>query len=704
MGEGPTGTKNTGQSGVFKDTKIIKDYLFITNNPQIIDEKISFFKSLISLSLSTFAAKDKFSVEQVTEIIAKNSKISIPESDIISIFQELSREGTIEHENGSQYVLLRKIEIPSFEKSISPVREEFEKYLTEQIDNKDYFSMYPGDYTNLMNIFNSLIQEIMSSFIFVDLIDSSQYIIPIEDMDRLIDSEIENHTISDKKIKKTFKKALIHYFTEDNGPQLKDLIYKFYNGVVRIDILKRMQNLPDICENKALDVLVLDASVIIALLCKTDPKHPLSDVLMKQCNQSKVELYYSSKTRVEIWNNIKTARNEIKGLRKKTERSSTINQFTVDFTKSKKTWDEYYNELAKWELQIKSAYSINKIPPEEDSTIDQDIYEIIQRILPIADRYRHDDRENRNTDYKPRLRTQQQYDNDSHCLALVAKMQKKNYARKEFFKVGPLFVTYDNLLTYINATNLAQYSNLPENKKGDIGFVIQPIVLLNYYITYSRPQIISLNHNEVAKAILQYTARLKSSRLSVEEYSKLVAQKINIDTNNIDALVELFYIHPLSRELKKALYDEDMTASDEVVYNIITDPEIDKFIGKLSTIDKKAEETKLSNLRTSIHKLKDEYDIERSKRENTEKRIEQLVNIEDIDGVDPQTLKKINGLILMMEADNIFSKYSVDKPPKRLKKIQFKEWATKVKKEIESKGRDDFQLYPIQIQNIIRSL
>ena len=70
---------------------------------------------------------------------------------------------------------------------------------------------------------------------------------------------------------------------------------------------------------------------------------------------------------------------------------------------------------------------------------------------------------------------------------------------------GPLYVTYDDIVTFVNRSSLKSDNSL-------IGLSIQPRVLLNYFLGFSKIDFDESDKEFLGIAILRYTVRLKKGK------------------------------------------------------------------------------------------------------------------------------------------------------------------------------------------------
>ena len=178
------------------------------------------------------------------------------------------------------------------------------------------------------------------------------------------------------------------------------------------------------------------------------------------------------------------------------------------------------------------------------------------------------------------------------------------------------------------------------------------------------------------------------------------------NSENIDKIEKLLILDPLKSELKRALELGDIAKSDDIFTRIITRDDIDDFVGKLSKDDVTEKDQTIDNLRKSLRTTKEKAEDEISKRANLEKKLNKETRIEYVNDVDELLIKKINGFLIMMDADKLFSNNLVEKPSKRMNKKQFILWMKTTKKQLAILEEKDETLifYKNQMEAILKNV
>lgn len=625
-------------------------------------------KSLVLTAISEFDKGIDFKTEDVSKRIFEISKCLIKDEEIISILDDFVDEGVVEHLENINYKLIKQITLPQFEQLTQPVWEEFQDYLHTQDPDYD-----PHIHKNAKNVFESILVKILSRFSLSKPLENQMDSLPIEDIRIIIQYEIESSYFPDKFGKK-FSEILIDYIYS-KSPILLNFIFDCYYGLINIDLVTREQEFPemDFCEN--IRFLLLDSSFIVALLCTTDSKYPLSHAIIEQCKTSKLPLYYSPKTRGEILQLISGSKNEMRGLH--TVRGPVIkSQFVDDFSKKQIDWSEYIVYLDSWETILQQSWSIVLAPDSITQTeLDSDSYEIIKNLLPIADSFRYEERYRREVGYEPRLRSEKQIEHDAYCISLIIKIRQELEKSGELI-IGPWFLTYDNLLSFINAANL--------KKDDQFGYVIQPRILLNYLLIYSSIQFKEIDRESVAAAILRFTAQTKQSRLTIEEYSRLATIKIGLDENHSDIIKQIFLKSPLLEELQRALYFERGGDADTLTYQILSDPNISILIEEIVYSKKAKEKSDEEKVRliASLKRATSELEKRTAEVEVLKTAIHRPIVI-SID-IDVAIENKIENIISILETEGAFNEGIIEQPPQHITKENAIKWLSYVRETIQS--------------------
>jgi hypothetical protein len=334
-------------------------------------------------------------------------------------------------------------------------------------------------------------------------------------------------------------------------------------------------------------------------------------------------------------------------------------------------WYDYFAEQSNWVKLVELFWEITTIPTTYE--IDDEVFEYVKTYLPILDRNRYEGRSN--TYPYQRLRDDSQVQHDAICLGIIASARKILWQK---VSIGPWFLTFDNLLSMLSEF----YSGIDKQK---FGLAVQPRTWLNYLLIYSKVEFKDEDYDSIAEAILLYTVKIQDSEVTLEDYSRLIAEKLNLGADDdINILMELFLKSPLKSELERAIESREGGNADRIALKIITDvPFIDRVFAQ--------SQLRKDNVRL-IERIKEldlQYCQERAAREALERSAGQRFYIKaDIKTtLDISIETQINGLFLQLNTmlPGGFQKYGLPEPPRgETKKENIKTWLTEFKNKMTS--------------------
>lgn len=637
--------------------------------------RIEIRKSLIILGLSKYEVNSVFNSKQLSKKIFQITKVRLNDNQIIQILEELVSIGKIEHLSKFEYKIISKFEIPEFDQLSQPVWNEFIVLLKSkgvpfdlQLDK------------NTRRVFNAILLRILTRFTIEKPLDRQLDELPLADFQKVIAYEINQFYFPDQFAKK-LELHIIEYVSS-SPENLLEFVLNCYCGLINLDLIEREQEMPKIQFKNQFKFLLLDSSLIVTLLCETQPNHPLAVCLIEQCKKLNIPTFYSALTKDEIWRFITGSKIEMKGLHLK-KGDSIRSQFIHEFIKKSIKWEDYVAFMNSWEEYVKTKWNIIPLPKPFENKIDDKTYGFLRKTLPLADKFRFDERERRLVDYTPRLRSEKQNEHDAYCISLLVQLKNENEIKEKQSFLGPIFVSFDNILAYINLTNL--------QKKDDYGYVIPPRILLNYFLAYSTIEFDKKDREHVAIAILQYTAPIQQFKLSLDDYSRLIAEKINFGQENADIIKNIFLKSPLLDKLKRALTTSDRGGdADIIVSQILSDVKIDELVKEAAYGKEERKKDKETIKRLSEAMIKVQKEISELKEKG------QIVNIIQVQSnassqvnssiqIDINIKNNIDELISTLEGKGVFQSGIIEKPPQNYTSTQIKSWLGRLKDIIEIK-------------------
>lgn len=600
-----------------KDIELLIRLSAITKG-ELLERRKDIRKSLVLAAIDQYKVNEIFDSNEIASHIEKLTRCKVSSEDIISVLNELEYEGLIDHTGELHYKVKTKPKIPDFEHIIQPVWREFQAFIKNR--NSKYDQVV---HINAKKVFESVLMKVLIKFSVSELLESQLDTIPIENFKSVIDKEVENVYFPDD-FGKNYPNILFEYF-HSNSPTLLSFIFESYYGLINIDLVSREQELPQIDFCDKISFLLLDTNFIIPLICDTDPKNPLSLAVVKQCRKYNIPLYYSENTEDEIWRSINSANSEMRTLSVK-KGSIINNQIVNHFRNSKRIWSEYSVYLNFWQDVIKNNWNIIPLPEDLPLNLDEETYDTMIKVLPLADKLRFESRAERDVDYYYHLRNENAYKHDAYCIGIIGSLKKNTFNEEKSKSLGPWFLSYDNLVSFVNSTYI--------RTEDVFGYVIQPRVLLNYFLAYSKIHFDIEDKETVAIALLRFTARPENSSLTIEEYSRLVSVKVNFGEENSEILKEIFLKSPLLEELERALCLDDGEKADRVVFDILSNPGITELIQDVtySKKEKEMDQQTINRLREALIKERREREKEESSRKSLQEAIKsgQLVTSSSI--------------------------------------------------------------------------
>ncbi|MDG6249534.1 hypothetical protein [Methanocalculus sp.] len=661
---------------------------------KILDRRRDIRKNIILTTLGQFKINDTFKFQDLTEKIYYLIRCKFEKELVLPILATFEEEGLIEHIGELTYRIIDNIEIPDISESISPVWNEF---LQEYIINKKIqYDRYI--HKNAQKAFNEIILKIISQFTLSEPFESQVESIPIDNIQLLVSSIVDNVCFPDQKFNEKLKNSIIDYLTSEasNNQNLLTLISSCYDAIININLLKREQGFKslDINFSDSVSLLLLDTNFIITLLTKTDPKHSLSVALVKQCEKSKIPLRYSSLCKNELNNLIKSVMTEMSNIGVTSRRAPSDNQLILDYFKDKEeqetTWSEYSTYLSNWEIFIQ-RYNIYPLEHKITTNCDDTIFDLVKIALKTYDEVSNNGRIGYNSENHKKFKSEESYDHDALSVAYIYKIKTDNEKKSANKQYGPWFLSYDNRLSAVNQANLMKHN--------EFGFVIQPRILLNYIHVFSNISIDENEEEEFALALLRYTARIAHPKLTLGEYSQLVAIKTGIGEENAKILYEIFLQSPLKDDLQKALYDKNSELADQKAVEILNLTNLQVLMEKYSLTQQQIEnyEAERERYKFALKKQREENQLKDQEiktlrsvstktyyynNSNTVIINGDTVNIQIDAELDPKIMKKLFGILDILESENAFESGLIDPPPKEINESTLKRYLSQLQTNI----------------------
>jgi len=635
-------------------------------------------KNLVISALESIELDIEFQVNELEKIIEKISGLKISSEEVISILENLKNNQIIEHIGGSSYILRKKMELPKFEDLSQPVWEEFSLILVKKCPIYD-----PHIHKSARFVFDAILMKILTRYAASQPLENQIDNIPIENIKELIQREILK-TSMPENFSRNFFDLLVEYFISDNKALL-DCIFKCYSWFIDLNVIKKEKDIQTIDFSDEVQFLLVDTNFIVPLICSTDPRHPLSSAVTSFCNKNKIKLYYAAITKDQVWELIKTSKSLMK-----LDSSHKIlypNQFVDDYRNLSRTkflhWAEYFTFLNQWEQFIKNQYNLEILSDDLSKNIDNEDFELTKAALPMLYDVIVQERERRDVDYVMKKRPEISFIHDAYCVGLISYLKKQFSPSTKKQKMGPWFLTFDRLLLNLN--------NNKFRKLDDLGYIMQPRILLNYFLAYSKFEYNDENINMIAIALLRYTARPGYTELTLKEYSRELAVKIGAVEEDSETLLELLKRSPMLSQLESALNSGSILEADKISENIIE--HLDVVVGDLTKVREKEEALTKRNreLIQIIKKQRSEIEKKSSIIETLEKvnqkpiQLTNVVNISvSVEITNPELKGQVNNLIDKLNEAQVYKSDEIPRPPLKITESNLRPWLETLKMIIET--------------------
>jgi hypothetical protein len=630
-------------------------------------------KSLVIAALDQIPQNSTFTLNDIIKKVEEIGKCKIDKNDVVSVLEDFITEGTITHSEDYSYVLKSRIELPGIELLTEPVWIEFSGILKQRWLNYDPFL-----HKKASDVFDSVLLKVLTRYALSKPLENGIDFIPIENIRYVINNEIVSRSI-DGEFGKKLSEIMLEYFCS-NEKELLKCIVNCYLWFIDLNLLSYEKKLSTINFCDELNFLLLDSNFVVPLLCKTDVKHPLSLSLVEFCNKAKIQIYYTDKTRDEIWGLIKASKNEMKLNPYKVYESD--NQFLDDYRHLNATRGTHYIEyiltLNSWIEFLSVTYQIKLLPEMFSKNYDKYDFEYVKNTLPMLYDVQVKERMKRNVDYRVRKRSEDSYSIDAYCVSIISFIKKNPSVFLTKKVLGPYYLTYDSLLSDLNGHYF--------RKNDEFGNVIQPRILLNYFLAFSKIEYNETDIENLAKALLKYTVRNPIKSVSIDEYAKLLAVKIGFSEDNADLLKEFLVKMPLYYEMEASLKKGEVNEAEHMFCESLSQPNFEKIIEGVVNLGER--ESRIKELAKKLRDTSEELMKEKAAREALEKVAGTNVNIiiPTISGFEPQIASKITELITKLNELNAFSNESFPKPPNELNISTAKPWLEKIQSVIQTTG------------------
>ncbi len=663
---------NTIDDNLAEDKKIPIDTLIrispLTKGP-LFQKRNDIRKNLVLAILSKYSLNDKFRIQVIIDALQSEFKCNFQEIEVVKICDDLVVEKFLSHVKADTYTIKKRFELPDFNEITESTWADFSKHLKENYPDYDLYID-----RDTRNIFNSILFKLLSRVAVSSNLTGNQIDnLPLDEFYTLTSNIVRQSNISEL-LKEKFIKIFLKY-VETNTSTFKQFIIDSYTGIINLDIILREHEIPDIDFVEQLEFLLVDTTFLVALMCKTEPAHPLAVAITKQSKKEEIPMYYCYQTKQEMNALIRGSEREMDGLGTAGRHRIIQSQFVKDYNRENISWPDYITTLTKWESLVSVAWGITPIQEKiqiKSDDLNKEVYDYVIRVLPILNNLRNIQRSRKDPDYIPKVRDDIQVQHDAYCLAAISGIRIIHQKEQGKICKYPWFLTYDNLLTALDATYY---------KKDEIGIVMQPRALLNYYLAFSKLGYKNSDLLDVGEAIIKYTIRVPDSQISIDEYIRLITPKLTLEHDDEAIIKEVILASPLYEQLKMALSFDRGEEADRIIYNIFTDEKfVELIVGERHTREK------LARVGERLKTTEQELQKERAGREALEKVLvlDRTINIQIKLDIDIKIQQKIESVIKLMELENLFDQNIIPKPPQFTNKERLKEWLNDAKQILET--------------------
>jgi predicted nucleic acid-binding protein len=353
-------------------------------------------------------------------------------------------------------------------------------------------------------------------------------------------------------------KFLAHYYGYLSSESLNkdNIILSIFQYAISLDILERGSELYTASKDyEEKGILVIDTNILTSLILKSNRFHETVESMITLSHKLGFKIFYTSDTEMEFERLIEGANYNI-SKRKSYSELDRDNELVHDYLKdnSVENWADkliYYNSF---KLILKRDYEITVLeePITED---DADFSEFLREVYRIS-----------MMTHKVRLPLA--IEHDINLLNLMYHLKTKDSIK--MFD-SPWIVTLDNLLIYVSGYVMRK-------KETNCEYCIHAQKWFDLLIPFCDIEDIRNNQKKFVSAILKYSIIPFDNRLSLNEYTKLLANKFGLEGVNSDIILEVISRSRLQYQLEYSLERNSIKDTKNITYEVFTN---DKLIDEL---------------------------------------------------------------------------------------------------------------------------
>lgn len=367
-----------------------------------------------------------------------------------------------------------------------------------------------------------------------------------------------------------------------------ELILSIFQYAISIDVLQRGSEL--YTASRKYDekgILIIDTNIMTSLILKSNRFHETVESMISLSNNLGFRIVYTKETQQEFERLIEAANYNVTK-RKSFSEHDKDNELVFDYLKddSVKNWSDkltYYNSF---KFILEKYYKIT-IKEEQEIEYDTDLLEFFREIYRIS-----------MMTHKERL--PQAIEHDIALLNLMYHIKSKDSIK--MFE-SPWLITLDNLLIYVS-----DYTT--RKKSSNCNYCIHAQKWFDILIPFCDIADIRTNQNNFVSAILKYSIIPYNNKLTIKDYTKLLANKFGLEGADSDVILNIISKSRYQFQLEASLERNNLSDTKDITYEIFSD---DNLIDEL--LRKKEDIQTIERLKESIRKSRSESELVKIERD-----------------------------------------------------------------------------------------
>lgn len=438
-------------------------------------------------------------------------------------------------------------------------------------------------------------------------------------------------------LRETFQEYL-----DEPSEKLAKLTECMYTGIINFEILEAEKELNlENLEDREI-VLFLDTTILVALLCGTDRRHPVVSELIKLCKNKDYTMYYLPRTTDEMESFVRGCISEMKEYGGRPPDEELIqSQFVEDWWRQDvRDWIEYKADIKNWQKLIE-AKGITEYT--DNITKDEGVFSMVETQTKMLDKAEGDD--------DSLSRDEENYRHDAEIISKVYTLRKKSDKKRGL--PSPIFLTIDNLVSQMNEMGNPEF--------WEDHMIVQPREWLNYMLTYTTASYDEDQDEEeiqIGKSILKTAVSFDQNIEinNIDEFVDLMAPKMGLSDSNEDGLKQYLQTIGFDEEIERSLKEKEGGKAENKLQEATSESALDLF-GEISEKD-----DKLKKASQQANEYKEKWQREKQRRKQAEKdnssisEVDVTVNTSAIAESHSQseadaTVKKVNDFIDVLDSN-----------------------------------------------------